>query len=77
MTIWEPQRRWVWVGAMPGSDAWSTSIASSQMARQPRISSGSCSWRAAWRSCVRPVFAAIYGRNLDRAIPRLKAWIAG
>jgi hypothetical protein len=25
---------------------------------------------------VRPVFAAIYGRNLDRAIPRLKRWMA-
>ena len=26
-----------------------------------------------WRA-VRPVFARIYGRNLDRAIPRLQEW---
>jgi hypothetical protein len=24
---------------------------------------------------IRPIFASIYGRNLDRAIPQLKVWI--
>lgn len=27
-------------------------------------------------SLIRPVFAGVHGRNLDRAIPRLQEWIA-
>lgn len=76
MTIWEPQRRWVWVGAMPGS----------MLVYEHRFEpDGEAATNLEWivflegrlAFLVRPVFAAIYGRNLDRAIPRLKAWIAG
>jgi hypothetical protein len=31
--------------------------------------------RGPMAAVVRPVFARIYGRNVDRAIPRLQAWI--
>lgn len=75
MTVWEPARRWVWVGSIPGAsviyehrfepDGDAATILEWVVFLQGRLA-----------FLVRPVFAAIYGRNLDRAIPRLKGWIA-
>lgn len=75
MTVWEPERRWVWVGGMPGA----------KVIYEHRFAAdGDAATTLDWvvfldgplAPVVRPLFAAIYGRNLDRAIPRLQPWIA-
>jgi hypothetical protein len=74
MTVWEPHRRWVWVGAMPGS-----TVIYEHRFEPDGEAATSFEWivflQGPLAFLVRPVFAAIYGRNLDRAIPRLKGWI--
>jgi hypothetical protein len=74
MTVWEPQRRWVWVAAMPGSTV------TYEHRFEP---DGEAATTFDWvvfvdgpvAFLVRPLFAAIYGRYVDRAIPRLKSWM--
>lgn len=75
MTVWEPQRRWVWEGAVFGS------IVIYEHRFEPDGDAATTlDWIVSLQGpltfLVRPVFAAIYGRNLDRAIPRLQSWIA-
>lgn len=75
MTVWEPQLRWVWEGAVPGS-----TIVYEHRFEPDGEAATTLVWIVSLHGplafLVRPVFAAIYGRNLDRAIPRLQSWIA-
>lgn len=74
MTVWEPPRRWVWVGGLPG-----TRITYEHRFEADGDTATTLEWVVslqgplAW--LVRPVFAWIYGRNVDRAIPKFQAWI--
>jgi carbon monoxide dehydrogenase subunit G len=75
MTVWEPGRRWTWVGAMPGATVtYEHGFAPAGEAATTLDWVVSLDGPLAF--VIRPLFARIYGRNLDRAIPRLKAWIA-
>ena len=74
VTAWEPGRRWTWVAKMPGFDVTYEHGFKPDGDRATILDwvvylDGSLAF------VVRPLFAAIYGRNVDRAIPRLKAWI--
>lgn len=75
MTVWEPQRRWVWVGAIAGS-----TVVYEHSFEPDGDTATMLDWIVSLDGplayLVRPVFATIYGRNLDRAIPELKRWIA-
>jgi len=73
MSVWEPPVRWEWVGGLPGV----------RIYYDHRFeSSGPAATRLEWlveldgplAPLIRPVFARVYGRNLDRAIPRLQEW---
>ena len=73
MSVWEPLVRWEWVGGLPGV----------RIYYDHRFeSSGPAATRLEWlvelrgplAPLIRPVFARMYGRNLDRAIPRLQEW---
>jgi hypothetical protein len=73
MSVWEPPVRWEWVGGLPGV----------RIHYDHRFeSSGLTATRLEWlvmlhgplAPLVRPVFARGYGRNVDRAIPRLQEW---
>ncbi|HEX6011511.1 MAG TPA: SRPBCC family protein [Geminicoccaceae bacterium] len=73
MSVWEPPVRWEWVGGLPGV----------RICYDHRFeSSGPAVTRLEWlvelhgplAPLIRPVFARVYGRNLDRAIPRLQEW---
>ena len=66
-------RRWEWVGGLPGV----------RIHYDHRFeASGPTATRLEWlvvlygpiAPLVRPVFARVYGRNVDRAIPRLQEW---
>jgi hypothetical protein len=76
MTVWEPGVRWVWVGAMPG-----ITVTYEHRFAPDRDAGTTFDWvvflDGPLARLVRPIFARIYGRNLDRAIPRLKDWITG
>jgi hypothetical protein len=73
MSAWEPPNRWVWVGGVPGV----------RISYDHRFTaSGHTATRLEWlvelrgplAFLVRPIFARVYGRNVDRAIPRLQDW---
>ena len=73
MSVWEPPVRWAWVGGLPGV----------RIHYDHRFeSSAPAATRLEWlvelhgplAPLIRPVFARVYGRNLDRAIPRLQEW---
>jgi hypothetical protein len=73
MSVWEPPVRWEWVGGLPGV----------RIFYDHRFeSSGPAATQLEWlvelhgplAPLIRPVFARVYGRNLDRAIPRLQEW---
>jgi hypothetical protein len=64
---------WEWIGGLPGV----------RISYDHRFeSSGPAATRLEWlvelrgplAPLIRPVFARIYGRNLDQAIPRLQEW---
>jgi hypothetical protein len=68
-----PLARWEWVGGLPGV----------RISYDHRFeSSGRAATRLEWlvelhgplAPLIRPVFARVYGRNLDRAIPILQEW---
>ena len=76
MSVWEPPVRWEWVGGLPGV----------RIYYDHRFeSAGPAATRLEWlvelhgplAPFIRPVFARVYGRNLDRAIPRLQEWFRG
>jgi carbon monoxide dehydrogenase subunit G len=73
MSVWEPPVRWEWVGGLVGV----------RIFYDHRFeSSGPAATRLEWlvelhgplAPLIRAVFARVYGRNLDRAIPRLQEW---
>jgi Polyketide cyclase / dehydrase and lipid transport len=73
MSAWEPPKRWEWVGGLPGV----------RISYDHRFEpSGPTTTRLEWivelhgpmAPLIRGVFARVYGRNLDRAIPRLQEW---
>ena len=73
MTAWEPTRRWQWTGGLPGV----------RIEYDHQFSPGNgtteMTWVVALRGplawLIRPIFKRVYGRNVDRAIPRLQDWI--
>jgi carbon monoxide dehydrogenase subunit G len=73
MTAWEPPQRWEWTGAMAGMSV----VYDHQFARAR--GGTRLTWTVelvgALTPIVKPVFARVYGRNVDRAIPCLQAWI--
>ena len=73
MLAWEPPLRWQWVGGLPGV----------RISYDHRFeSSGPAATRLEWvvelggplAPLIRRVFSRVYGRNVDRAIPRLQEW---
>lgn len=74
MSAWEPPDRWEWVGGVPGSR-----IEYDHHFAPAGPDSTTLTWVVrldgplAW--LIRPVFARIYGRNVDRAIAGLQSWI--
>ncbi len=72
VTAWEPGRRWNWTSRLPG-------VRVDYDHRFESFEGGTrCDWIVTLAGplafLVRPVFAAIYGRNVDRAIPGFQAW---
>jgi hypothetical protein len=74
MSAWDPPNRWEWSGGFPGL----------RIRYDHRFEeAGPTATRLVWlvylegplAPIVRPVFTRIYGRNVDRAIPRLQQWI--
>lgn len=74
MTAWDPPNEWTWEGGVAGTrvvyvhrfveDAGDTSLEWVVSLHGPLA------------PLIRPLFARVYERNLDRAVPRLQAWIA-
>jgi len=73
MSVWEPPVRWEWVGGLPGV----------RIHYDHRFeSSGPTATRLEWlvvlhgplAPLIRRIFARVYGRNVDRAIPNLQEW---
>jgi hypothetical protein len=73
MSAWEPPRRWEWVGGLPGVRIYYDHRFEPSGPRSTQLE-----WLVALRGPLAPllrrVFARIYGRNVDRAIPRLQEW---
>ena len=73
MSAWEPPVRWEWVGELPGVRIYYDHRFEASGPGATRLE-----WLVALRGplapLIRPIFARIYGRNVDRAIPRLQAW---
>lgn len=75
MSAWESPDRWEWVGGLPGvrivyDHRFDATDDATTMLTWVVTLDGPLAW------LVRPVFARVYGRNLDKAIPRLQQWIA-
>lgn len=74
MSAWEPSDRWEWTGGLPGV----------RIIYDHRFEAADNATTLTWTVTldgplawlIRPVFARVYGRNLDIAIPRLQQWIA-
>jgi uncharacterized membrane protein len=74
MSAWEPPRRWEWAGSLPGvrvtyDHRFEASGDKATTMTWTVSLDGSLAW------LIRPVFSRVYGRNVDRAIPRLQTWI--
>jgi Polyketide cyclase / dehydrase and lipid transport len=73
MVAWEQPVRWEWVGGFPGARIYydhrftSAGPATTQLEWVVVV-------RGPLAAFVRGPFARIYGRNVDRAIPRLQQW---
>ena len=74
MTAWEPPERWEWTGGLPG-----VRIVYDHRFAERRVDVTTLTWTVALAGplgwLIRPMFARVYGRNLDRAIPSLQEWI--
>jgi uncharacterized membrane protein len=74
MSAWEPPRRWEWAGSLPGARVtYDHRFEASGDEATTMTWTVSLEGSLAW--LIRPVFARVYGRNVDRAIPRLQTWI--
>jgi hypothetical protein len=73
MSAWEPPARWEWVGGLPG-----VRISYDHRFEALGPAATSLEWlveiRGPLAPLIRPNFGRIYGRNVDRAIPRLQEW---
>jgi hypothetical protein len=73
MSAWQPPSRWEWVGGLPGVRIYYDHRFESAGPASTRLQ-----WLVAFRGPISPlipgVFARVYGRKLDRAIPRLQEW---
>jgi carbon monoxide dehydrogenase subunit G len=73
MSVWEPPVRWEWVGGLAGVRIYYDHRFESAGPAATRLE-----WLVALHGplapLIRPVFARVYGRNVDRAIPRLQEW---
>ena len=74
MSAWHPHEHWQWTGRMPGfrieyDHRFEASAENATIMTWVVTLAGPL---ARW---IRPVFARIYSRNLDAAIPRLQRWI--
>jgi carbon monoxide dehydrogenase subunit G len=73
MSTWVPPDRWEWSGGFPG-----LRIRYDHRFEESGAGTTQLEWLVALGGAlaplVRPMFARIYGRNVDRAIPRLQAW---
>lgn len=76
MSAWEPPRRWEWTGGLPG-----VRIVYDHRFAASEAGAATLTWVVSLHGpltgVVAPVFARIYGRNLDRALPSLQEWIKG
>jgi hypothetical protein len=74
MISWNPPDEWTWQG----------SVARTRVVYEHRFLDNAQGTQLEWlvslegplARLISPLFARVYGRNLDRAIPRLQAWIA-
>ena len=75
MTAWEPPLRWEWTGGVPGMRF----IYDHRFTPHGDPDSTTLTWTVSLDGplavVARPVFARVYGGNVDRAIPRLQEWI--
>jgi uncharacterized membrane protein len=73
MSAWQPPSRWEWVGGLPGVRIYYDHRFESASPASTRLE-----WLVTLRGplslLIRRVFARVYGRKLDRAIPRLQEW---
>lgn len=73
MSAWQPPSRWEWVGGLPGVRIYYDHRFESAGPASTRLE-----WLVTLRGplspLIRRVFARVYGRKLDRAIPRLQEW---
>jgi Polyketide cyclase / dehydrase and lipid transport len=70
---WEPPVRWEWVSRFPG-----LRVYYDHRFKETGSTSTQMEWLVTLRGPISPLirraFARIYGRNVDRAIPRLQEW---
>jgi len=75
MTAWEPPLRWEWTGGVPGMRI----IYDHRFTPHGDPDSTTLTWTVSLDGplavVARPVFARVYGGNVERAIPRLQEWI--
>lgn len=73
MSVWEPPVHWEWVGGLPGVRIYYDHRFESSAPAATRLE-----WLVELHGplapLIRPVFARVYGRNVDQAIPRLQQW---
>ena len=73
MSAWQPPSRWEWVGGLPGLRIYYDHRFESAGPASTRLE-----WVVTLRGPISPlirrVFARVYGRKLDLAIPRLQEW---
>jgi hypothetical protein len=75
MSAWQPPDRWEWTGGLPGVRIlYDHRFAPSSNGTTTMTWTVTLQGPLAW--LIRPVFARVYGRNVDRAIPRLQEWFA-
>lgn len=75
MTAWEPPLRWEWTGGLPGVRI----VYDHRFTPNGEPGATTLTWTVSLEGplspVVRPLFARVYARNVDRAIPRLQEWI--
>lgn len=73
MTDWQPPNHWQWRGGIPGVDI-HYDHEFTVVDRGTTLLTWVVVLDGPLARVISPVFARIYGSNLDRAIPRLQTW---